>query len=54
MEDEVCQRAPVGARNDENVKRLCQLITLDRRLTLRMISYELQLNKSIHEILHKM
>lgn len=54
VEDDVRQRASVRSRKDENVEHLRSLITMSGRLTLRMMSWELQLNKeSIYQMLHK-
>ena len=47
MEDE-----PSTSKTDDNVERMRSLVRTDRRLTLRMISSELYLNRfTVHQIL---
>ena len=52
MEDEPRARRPSTSKMDENVERVRSLVWSDRRLTLRMISSELNLNRfTVHQIL---
>lgn len=39
---------PSTSRNDENVKRIETLVRSDRRLTVRLIADELNLNRTTH------
>ena len=52
MEDEPCAGRPSTSKTDENVERMRSLVRPDRRVTLRMISSELNLNRfTVHQIL---
>ncbi|XP_026829836.1 protein GVQW3-like [Ooceraea biroi] len=52
VEDESRSGRPSTSRNDENVKRIRDLVRSDRRLTVRLIADELNLNHTtVHEIL---
>ena len=52
MEDEPCVGRPSTSKTDDNVERVRSLVRTDRRLTLRMISSELNLNRfTVHQIL---
>ncbi|RLU25678.1 hypothetical protein DMN91_001835 [Ooceraea biroi] len=52
VEDESRSGKPSTSRNDENVKRIRDLVRSDRRLTVRLIADELNLNHTtVHEIL---
>ena len=43
---------PSASKTDDNVERVMSLVRSDRRLTLRMISTELNLNRfTVHQIL---
>jgi len=44
VEDEPCVGRPSTSKTDDNVERVRSLVRTDRRLTLRMISSELNLN----------
>ena len=44
VEDEPQARRPSTSKTDDNVERVRSLVRSDRRLTLRMISSELNLN----------
>ena len=50
MEDEPRAGRPSNSKTDHNVERVRSLVRSDRRLTLRMISSELHLNRfTVHE-----
>ena len=52
MEDEPHAGRPSNSKTDDNVERVRSLVRSDRRLTLRMISSELNLNWfTVHQIL---
>ena len=52
MEDEARAERPSTSKTDDNVERVRSLVRSDRRLMLRMISSELNLNQfTIHQIL---
>ena len=52
VEDEPRAGRPSTSKTDDNVERVRSLVRSDRRLTLRMISSELNLNRfTVHEIL---
>ena len=52
MEDEPCVGRPSTSKTDDNVERVRSLVRSDHRLTLRMISSELNLNWfTVHQIL---
>ena len=52
VEDEPRAGRPSTSKTDDNVERVRSLVRSDRRLTLRMISNELNLNRFIvHQIL---
>ena len=52
MEDELCAGRPSTSKTDDNLERVRSLLMSDRRLTLRMISREFNLNRfTIHQIL---
>ena len=52
MEDKPHAGRPSTSKTDDNVERARSLVRSDRRLTLRMISSELNLNRfTIHQIL---
>ena len=52
MEDEPPAGRHSTSKTDENVERVTSLVRSDRRLTLRMISSELNLNRfTFHQIL---
>ena len=52
MEDKPHAGRPSTSKTDDNVERVRSLMRSDRRLTLRMISSELNLNHvSVHQIL---
>lgn len=52
IEDEPRSGRPSSAKSDENVTRVRDLVRSDRRLTVRMIAEELNLNHtSVHQIL---
>ena len=52
MEDDLKTGQPSTTRTDENITRVKQLVRSDRRLTVRMISDELSLNReSVQTIL---
>ena len=52
MEDEPRAEKPSTSKTDDNVERVRSLVRSDRRLTLRMISSELNLNRfTVHQIL---
>jgi len=51
-EDEPCAGRPSTSKTDDNVERVRSLVRSDHRLTLRMISSELNLNRfTVHQIL---
>ena len=45
MEDEPLAEKPPTSKTDDNMERVSPLVRSDRRLTLRMISSELNLNR---------
>ena len=47
VEDEPCAGRPSTSKMDDNVERVRSLVRSDRRLTLRMINSELNLNHQI-------
>ena len=52
MEDEPLAGRPSNSQTDYNVERVRSLVRSDRRLTLRMVSSELNLNRfTVHKIL---
>ena len=51
VEDEPRAGRPSNSKTDDNVERVRSLVESDRRLTLRMISSELNLNGLVHHIL---
>jgi len=52
VEDEPRARRPSTSKTDDNMERVRSLVRSDRRLTLRMISSELNLNRfTAHQIL---
>ena len=52
VEDEPCSGRPCTSKTDENVTKVRDLVRSDRRLTVRMISGVLNLNRqTVHEIL---
>lgn len=52
VEDEPRAGRPSTSKTDDNVERVRSLVRSDRRLTLRMISSELNLNRfTVHQIL---
>jgi len=52
VEDEPCVGKPSTSKTDDSVERMRSLVRSDHRLTLRMISNELNLNQfTIHQIL---
>ena len=52
MEDEPCAGRPSTSKTDDNVDRVRSPVRSDRRLTSRMISSEINLNRfTIHQIL---
>ena len=52
VENETCVGRPSTSKTDDNVERVWSLVRSDRRLTLRMISSELHLNRcTVHQIL---
>ena len=52
VEDEPRAGRPSTSKTDDNVERVRSLVRLDRRLTLRMISSEINLNRfTVHQIL---
>jgi len=52
VEDESCAGRPSTSKMDNNVERVRSLVRSDLRLTLRMISSELDLNRfTVHQIL---
>ena len=52
MEDEPRAGRLSTSKTDDNVERVTSLVRSDRRLTLRMISFELNLNRfNVHQIL---
>ena len=52
VDDDPKTRRPFTTRTDENITRVKQLVQSDRRLTVRMISHELSLNReSVQTIL---
>ena len=52
MEDEPHARRPSTSKTDDSVERVRSLVRSDCRLTLRMISSELNLNRfTVHQIL---
>src|SRR5215469_14297065 len=52
VEDEPCTGRPSTSKTDDNVERVRSLVRSDHRLTLRMISSELNLDRfTIHQIL---
>ena len=52
MEDEPLAGRHLTLKTDDNVERVRSLVRSDRRLTLRMISSELNLNRfAVHQIL---
>ena len=54
MEDEPRAGRPSTSKTEDNVERVRSLVRSDRRLTLRMISSELNLNRfTVHQILRQ-
>ena len=52
VEDEPCAERPSTSKTDDTVERVRSLVRSDHRLTLRMISSELNLNWfTVHQIL---
>ena len=52
MEDEPHAGRPSTSKTDDNVERMRSLVKSDRRLTLRMISSELNFNRfTVYQIL---
>jgi len=52
VEDEPLAGRPSTSKTDDNVERVMSLVKSDRRLTLRMISNELNFNRfTFHQIL---
>jgi len=52
VEDEPRAGRPTTSKTEDNVERVRSLVRSDRRLTLRMISSELNLNRfTVHQIL---
>jgi len=52
VEDEPRAGRPSTSKTDDNVERMRSLVRADRRLTMRMISSELNLNRfNVHQIL---
>ena len=52
VEDEPCAGRTSNSKTDDNVERVRSLVRSDRRLTLRIISSELNLNQfTVHQIL---
>ena len=52
MEDEPCAGRTSTSKTEDNVERVRSLVRSDRRLTLRMISCELNLKRfTVHQIL---
>jgi hypothetical protein len=52
VEDEHCSGRPSTVKSDENVERVRSLVATDRRLTVRFVANELNMNKNAdHQIL---
>ena len=52
VEDKPCAGRPSTSKTDDNVERVRSVVRSDRRLMLRMISSELNLNRfTVHKIL---
>jgi hypothetical protein len=52
VEDEHRSGGPSTVRSDENVERVRSLVVTDRRLTVRLVANELNMNKNaVHQIL---
>ena len=52
MEDDPRAGRPSTSKTDDNMERVRSLVRSDRRLTLRMISSQLKLNRfTVHQIL---
>jgi hypothetical protein len=46
VEDEHCSGRPCTVKSDENVERVRSLVATDRRLTVRFVANELNMNKN--------